>query len=84
VFELCLLRLVDAPIGTLEISAGVNHGSIQPELIELVRDIVMKPDRVPIRVPGMRDYRAVVGKRAPLFGWLLLVEPSPRLDALVE
>ena len=47
------LRGVEVVMRAAEIRARINHPRIQPELVEIVRDVVVKRDRLPVAFLGM-------------------------------
>ena len=52
--ELCPLRFVEPFVADLEVCAGVDHGAVEPQGIEVVAEIIVKADRLPVaraRVP---------------------------------
>src|SRR5258708_36120593 len=62
--ELCLLRSVEIHFRSLEIGTRVHHGPIQPDRIELVRDVVMKMNGIAILRLRMRlDSRCIRGSK---------------------
>ncbi len=65
--ELCLLRSVQIHFRSLEIGTRVHHGPIQPERIELVRNVVMKMNGIAIlRLRMHLDSRCIRGSKQPL------------------
>src|SRR5215469_11105871 len=48
VIQLLLLRSIEGILSRVEICAGIHHAAVQPKLVKLVRNVVVKADSLPV------------------------------------
>jgi hypothetical protein len=56
VLEFCLLRDIEAAILLLKVSAGIDHGAVKPQSVEIVGYVVVKADGCAIFILRVRAY----------------------------